>query len=81
MQIAHGAENKAKEINPQVKFTALPSQYDVNVQSNEMDNFIASKPDLIMLRAADSKGIAPAVIRAKRLHSVAIWVGGPLEAS
>ena len=77
VQIAHGAENKAKEINPQVKFNALSSNYDVNLQSNQMDNFISTKPDLIMLGAADSKGIAPAVMRAKQagITIVALDVG------
>jgi ribose transport system substrate-binding protein len=77
VQIAHGAEQKAKEINNAVKFTALSSNYDVNNQSTQIDNFIASKVDLILLGAADSKGIAPAVVRAKQagVTVVAIDVG------
>ena len=35
VQIAHGAEAKAKEVNPKVKFTSLSSNYDVNKQTNE----------------------------------------------
>jgi ribose transport system substrate-binding protein len=64
-EIAHGAESKAKEINPNVKTTALSSDYDVNRQANQIDDFIASKVDLIILNAADSKGIGAAVRRAK----------------
>ena len=77
VQIAHGAENKAKEINPQVKFNALSSNYDVKLQSSQMDDFISTKPDLIMLGAADSKRIAPAVKRAKKagITIVALDVG------
>ena len=77
VQIAHGAEAEAKKINPSVKFTAQSSGYDVNNQTNQMDNFVASGVNLILLGAADSKGIAPAVIRAKAagVTVVAVDVG------
>jgi ribose transport system substrate-binding protein len=65
VQIAHGAETAAKKINPGVKFTSESSNYDVNNQTNQIDNFISSGANLILLNAADSKGIAPAVMRAK----------------
>jgi ribose transport system substrate-binding protein len=65
VQIAHGAQAAAKKINPSVKFQSESSNYDVNNQTNQMDNFIASGANLILLNAADSKGIAPAVLRAK----------------
>ena len=46
-------------------------------QTNQMDNFIASGANLILLNAADSKGIAPAVMRAKAagVTVVAVDVG------
>ncbi|MBV9489537.1 MAG: substrate-binding domain-containing protein, partial [Verrucomicrobia bacterium] len=77
VQIAHGAEAKAKEINPKVKFSSESSGYDVNTQTNQVDNFIASGVNLILLNAADSKGIAPAVLRAKQagITVVAVDVG------
>jgi ribose transport system substrate-binding protein len=77
VQIAHGAETKAKQINGKVKFTALSSNYDVNTQTNQIDNFISSNVNLILLGAADSKGIAPAVMRAKQagVTVVAVDVG------
>jgi ribose transport system substrate-binding protein len=59
VQIAHGAEAQAKKYNPAVKFTAESSNYDVKNQTNQMDNFISSGVNLILLNAADSKGIAP----------------------
>ncbi|MBV9299598.1 MAG: ABC transporter substrate-binding protein [Verrucomicrobia bacterium] len=65
VQIAHGAQAAAKKINPSVKFQSESSNYDVNNQTNQMDNFVASGANLILLNAADSKGIAPAVLRAK----------------
>ncbi len=77
VQIAHGAEARAKQINDKVKFTALSSNYDVNNQTNQIDNFISSNVNLILLGAADSKGIAPAVMRAKQagVTVVAVDVG------
>ena len=77
VQIAHGAEQKAKQINGKVKFTDLSSNYDVNNQTNQIDNFISSNVNLILLGAADSKGIAPAVMRAKQagITVVAVDVG------
>jgi ribose transport system substrate-binding protein len=65
VQIAHGAQDQAKKFNPAVKFAAQSSNYDVNNQANQVDNFISAGDQLLILNAADSKGIAPAVIRAK----------------
>src|SRR3984957_3487781 len=77
VQIAHGAQAAAKKINPSVKFQSESSNYDVNNQTNQMDNFVASGANLILLNAADSKGIAPAVMRAKAagVTVVAVDVG------
>src|SRR5271166_12947 len=77
VQIAHGAEYEAKHINDKVKFTALSSNYDVNNQTNQIDNFISSNVNLILLGAANSRGIAPAVMRAKQagITVVAVDVG------
>ena len=77
VQISHGAEAQAKHINGKAKFTALSSNYDVNNQTNQIDNFISSNVNLILLGAADSKGIAPAVLRAKQagITVVAVDVG------
>ena len=74
VQIAHGAQAEAKKINPSVKFSAESSNYDVNNQTNQMDNFVSSGANLILLNAADSKGIAPAVIRAKSSGIVVVAV-------
>jgi ribose transport system substrate-binding protein len=77
VQIAHGAEAAAKKINPGVKFQSESSNYDVNNQTNQLDNFVANGANLILLNAADSKGIAPAVLRAKAagVTVVAVDVG------
>ncbi len=77
VQVAHGAEAQAKHINDKVQFTALSSNYDVDNQSNQIDKFVSSHVNLILLGAADSKGIAPAVQRAKQagVTVVAVDVG------
>jgi ribose transport system substrate-binding protein len=75
VQIAHGVEDQAKQYNPKVKITALSSgSYDVGNQTNQMDNLISAGVDMIILGAADSKGIAPAVTRAKAAGIVVIAV-------
>ncbi len=64
--IGKGAQEKAKELGGDgCKVTLQSAAYDVNTQSTQIDNFISSGVQLIVLGAADSKGIAPAVKRAK----------------
>jgi ribose transport system substrate-binding protein len=75
VKVARTAEAKAKEYNSNVKFTALSGSYDVNNQTNQIDDFVSSGVDLILLAPVDSKGIAPAVTRAKSAGVVVIAVG------
>jgi ribose transport system substrate-binding protein len=44
----------------------VSSKYDLNTQVGQIENFIANKVDMIVLNAADSKGVGPAVKKAKR---------------
>jgi ribose transport system substrate-binding protein len=74
VQVVHGAQDKAKEINPNVKFSAESSNYEVNNQTNQLDNFIAAGVNIILLNAADSQGIAPAVMRAKAAGIIVIAI-------
>ena len=75
VQIARGVEDQAKQYNPEVKITSLSSgPYDVNNQTNQMDNLVSAGVDLIILGAADSQGIAPAVRRAREAGIVVIAV-------
>jgi ribose transport system substrate-binding protein len=74
VQIAHGAAAQARTYNPDIKFTSLSSNYDLKNQIDQMANFISSGVDLIILGAADSKGIAPAVKRAKAAGIVVVAV-------
>ena len=72
--LAAGAEAKAKEINPNVKVNTASADYDLNKQFNQIDNFIASGVDMILLNAADAKAIAPAVKRAQAAGIVVVAV-------
>jgi ribose transport system substrate-binding protein len=58
VQIAHGAQDAAKKINPSVKFSAESSNYDVNNQTNQMDNFVSSGVSLILLNAVPADHVA-----------------------
>jgi ribose transport system substrate-binding protein len=74
VQIVNGLTAQAKKYNPNVKITSLSSNYDVNNQTNQMDNLISSGVDMIILGAADTKGIAPAVKRAKAAGIIVVAV-------
>lgn len=75
VQVAKGAEAKARELGgPGVRFSGVSANYDLNLQTNQIENFIAAKADLILLGAADSKGIAPAVRKARAAGIVVIAV-------
>lgn len=75
VQIAKGAELKAKELaGDKVNVTSVSSGYDLGQQVAQIDNFIAAKADIIILNAADSKGIGPAVERAKKAGIVVVAV-------
>lgn len=72
--LAKGAEVKAKEINPKVEVQAMGFEYDLGKQVTQIDNFIASGVDLIMLNAADKKALAPAVKKAQAAGIVVVAV-------
>lgn len=75
VQIARGAEAKARQLGGAgVAFTAVSSNYDLNLQMNQMEDFIAAKVDLIVLGAADTKGIAPAIRKARAANIVVVAV-------
>ncbi|QWA10234.1 ABC transporter substrate-binding protein [Sodalis ligni] len=75
VQIAKGVELKARELaGDKVNVTLESSGYDLGQQVGQIDNFIAAKVDMIVLNAADSKGIGPAVKRAKAAGIVVVAV-------
>ncbi|MEN9518948.1 MAG: hypothetical protein RLZZ381_1536 [Cyanobacteriota bacterium] len=79
--MAQGAEQEAKKIGgDNVRVTTVSSGYDLNQQFNQLENFVAADTDVIVLNAADSKGIRPAVDRARAAGSVVVAVDTGVEA-
>lgn len=76
-----GAEAEAKRIGGEdVRVTVVSSGYDLNQQTNQMENFVAADTDLIILNAADSKGIRPAIDNARKAGKVVIAVDTGVDA-
>lgn len=63
--VGKGATDAAKAINPNVKITMASADYDLGKQSTQIDNFIASRVDMILVNASDPRAIGPAVKRAQ----------------
>jgi ribose transport system substrate-binding protein len=72
--LAEGAEAKAKEINPNVQVNTASADYDLNKQFTQIDNFIASGVDMILVNAADPNAIASAIKRAQASGIVVVAV-------
>ena len=51
---------KQRNRRPYVEITAVSSDYDLNKQFTQIDNFIASGVDIVLLNAADPTAIEPA---------------------
>ena len=69
-----GATDKLHEINPDGNLIAASSDYDLNKQFTQIDNFIASGVQMILLNAADPQAILPAVKRAQAAGIVVVAV-------
>ncbi|ACI52956.1 periplasmic binding protein/LacI transcriptional regulator [Gluconacetobacter diazotrophicus PA1 5] len=65
LSLVKGATDAAHKINPNAQVSAVSSDYDLGKQSSQIDNFIASGVDLILLAAADPHAVSAAVGRAK----------------
>jgi ribose transport system substrate-binding protein len=78
--LAKGAEEKAKELGgDKVKVTVDSADDDLGKQTNQIDNFIAAKVDLILLNPVHPEGIMPAVLRAKEANIPVIAVDAAAE--
>ncbi|MET0427975.1 MAG: ABC transporter substrate-binding protein, partial [Microvirga sp.] len=60
-----GIEDKTKALNAKAKVNAGSSDYDLNKQFTQIDNFIAAGTNIIMLNAVDPVAIEPSVKRAQ----------------
>lgn len=72
--LAKGAEAKVKQYSPGAKVNALSADYDLNKQFSQIDGFIASGVDMILVNAVDAKAIEPALQKAKKAGIVVVGV-------
>ncbi|MCW6507431.1 ABC transporter substrate-binding protein [Lichenifustis flavocetrariae] len=63
--LSKGAEAEAKKTNPSVKVQTVGFDYDLGKQVTQIDNFIASGVDLILLNPGDPKALKPAIQKAQ----------------
>jgi ribose transport system substrate-binding protein len=75
VQVVKGIENKAKELGgDDVQVTAVSADYDLAKQFGQIDNFIASGVDMIVVNAADPAAIEPAIKRSQEAGIVVVAV-------
>lgn len=75
VQVVKGVEAKAKELGgDDVQVTAVSADYDLAKQFSQIDNFIASGVDMIVVNAADPAAIEPAIKRAQDAGIVVVAV-------
>jgi ribose transport system substrate-binding protein len=68
--LGKGAEAKAKELsNGKAEVTVVAADYDLNKQYMQIDNFISSCVDLVLVNAASSNAMEASL---KRLHDAGI---------
>ncbi|MBV9654498.1 MAG: ABC transporter substrate-binding protein [Acetobacteraceae bacterium] len=74
VSLVKGATDEAHKINPNANVTAASADYDLNKQFTQIDNFIASGTDLILVNAVDPRAIGAAVKRAQAAGVVVVAV-------
>ncbi|WP_086686422.1 ABC transporter substrate-binding protein [Nostoc sp. T09] len=77
--VQKGAERQAKKIG-NVRVNAVSSGFDLNQQTNQIENFTAANTDLIILSAVDKKGVKPAIDNARQAGRVVIAVDSAVDA-
>ena len=72
--LADGATARAKVLNPNVKVTSVSADYDLSKQFSQIDNFISSKVDLILINTVDPSAMASAIKKARDAGIVVVAV-------
>ncbi|MEH2072331.1 MAG: ABC transporter substrate-binding protein [Nostoc sp.] len=75
-----GAEEQAKKLGNNIRVNAVSSAFDLNQQTNQIENFTSANTDLIILSAVDKKGIKPAIDGARNAGRVVIAVDSAVDA-
>jgi ribose transport system substrate-binding protein len=79
--LAKGATAEAKRFNPNVQVYVGGYDYDLGKQFDQIQNFIATGVDLILLNPGDPVAIAPAIREAQRAGIVVVSVDTAATAS
>ena len=77
--LSKGAEAQAKKTNPNVKVQTVGYDYDLGKQVTQIDNFIASGVDLILLNPGDPKALKPAIQKAQAAGIIVVAVDTAAE--
>ena len=72
--LSKGAQFEARKVNPKVKILTVGYDYDLGKQNTQIDNFIASGVDLILLNPGDPNAIEPAIKRAQAAGIIVVSV-------
>ncbi|MBC1238780.1 ABC transporter substrate-binding protein [Nostoc sp. 2RC] len=75
-----GAEEQAKKIGDGIRVNTVSSAFDLNQQTNQIENFTAANTDLIILSAVDKKGVKPAIDQARKAGRIVIAVDSAVDA-
>ncbi|MBH8573853.1 ABC transporter substrate-binding protein [Nostocaceae cyanobacterium CENA369] len=75
-----GTQEQAKKLGNDIRVNAVSSSFDLNQQTNQIENFTAANTDLIILSAVDKKGIKPAIDGARNAGRVVIAVDSAVDA-
>lgn len=65
-----GAEDGLKAKNADVRVTVVGADYDLNKQASQIDSFIASGAQIVMLNAVDAVAVKPFVEKAKAAGAI-----------
>ena len=79
VDMREGAEKTAKELGITVDFQAPEKETDVEKQIQYVENAIASGYDAIILSAADSKALNPAIVKANKANIPVILVNDTID--
>lgn len=78
--VQKGAEIEAKKIGDNIRVNAVSSAFDLNQQTNQIENFTAANTDLIILSAVDKKGVKPVIDQARLAGKIVIAVDSAVDA-
>jgi ribose transport system substrate-binding protein len=72
--LVKGATAQAAKLAPGVRITSVSSDYDLNKQFSQIDNFIASGDNLLLINAVDPQALLPAIKRAQKAGAMVVVV-------